>query len=411
MPPMINTAKYMFFVPLFIGASFATSPLFAQAPDKAVPVQLLTPEIGTVQWIERTTGELVAPQRAELKIKANGIVGRVYVQEGDRVKKGQPLAELDLEDANIGLEHATANAKAAETQVEAAKDAIETAHVARKQAQIRLETATLDFERAKNLRGKETISQQQYDQMEGQFKLAQNGVEVADKQVKQAQTALEAARAMLAVAHVGVRSAKRRLEDSTLFAPFDGLIVSKTLMENEDSDKQRIFIVDDSELELTARLPERLLPNILLGTKLQLRSPLVPEPLLTNIVTIIPSIDQKNLTFTAKATISNSDHKLSHGGYVDVNVIVKEDREVPVIPTSIVNITGEASGNDQASSRAGHVFTVRDGKAHKTPVTVGISSNNRVSILSGLSSGTPVVDRGFEQLDDGTPVTVAHEAH
>lgn len=394
---------------IIIAALLAAAPSFAQAPDKAVPVQLLVPEVGTVRWVERTTGELIAPRRAELKIKAAGIIGLVHVAEGDRVRKGQPLATLELEDANLALDHATANAKAAETQVEAAKDAVETARVARKQAQIRLETATLDFERAKSLRDKETISQQQYDQMDGQFKLAQNGVEVADKQVRQAQTALEAAKSMLAVAQIGIRSAKQRLTDSTLVAPYDGLVVSKTLMEHEESGGKTLFLVDDSELELTARLPERLLPFISLGTKLDLRTPLATEPVSAKIMTIIPSIDQKTLTFAIKTSIPNPVHTLSHGGYADVSVIVREDREVPIAPARIVKSQEAATGAAPSASRPGYVFTVREGKARKTPVTIGITDSNRVSIISGLASGTPIVDRGFEQLDDGTPVTVVSE--
>ncbi|HNX77093.1 MAG TPA: efflux RND transporter periplasmic adaptor subunit [Candidatus Rifleibacterium sp.] len=403
-------ARNILLVMLFCGLVEMGLPLFAQAQARIVPVRLLKPEIGTVQWTEQTTGELVAPQRAELKIKAKGFVGLVHVREGDRVKKGQPLAELDLEDANIALDHANASLKASETQVEAANDAIETAKIGREQAQIRLDTATLDFERAKSLRAKDTIPQQQYDQMEGQYKLARNAVAVADKQIKQAQTALEAARAMSAIAKVAVRSAKRRLEDSTLVAPYDGLIIAKSMIENEQSDNQSITIVDDSELELTLRLPERFLPFVLIGTKLLIRSPLVQESIAANVIAVVPSIDRKSLTFAARAVIANPDRKLSHGGYADVSVIIREDRQVPVLPVSIVKIAEALTGSLQSASRAGHVFTVRDGKALRTPVTVGISSNNRVAILSGLDADTLVVDRGFEQLEDGVSVKIENEA-
>ncbi|MDD3148034.1 MAG: efflux RND transporter periplasmic adaptor subunit [Candidatus Riflebacteria bacterium] len=389
---------------------FVVQPTFAQASAKIVPVRLLKPEIGTIQWTEQTTGELVAPQRAELKIRAKGFIGTVHVHEGDRVRKGQPLAELDLEEANIALDHAVASLRASETQIEAANDAIETARVGRQQAQIRLDTASLDFERARSLRAKDTISQQQYDQMEGQYKLAQNGVNVADKQIKQAQTSLEAAKAMAAIAKVAVRKAKRHLADSILVAPYDGLIVARSIMENEQSDNQSITIVDDSELELTLRLPERFLPFVLIGTKLLIRSPLVQEPISANIITVIPSIDRKSLTFSAKAVISNPDRKLSHGGYADVTVIIKEDRAVPVLPANIVKITDALTGSLQSTSRAGYVYTVREGKACKTSVTIGISNSSRVSILSGLDADTLVVERGFEQLEDGVAVSIQNEA-
>lgn len=402
-------AAYIYrFIYIFIFS--LSSPLFAGPADNPIPVTLLTPEVGSVEWIERTTGELIAPQRATLQIKASGFVGQVMVREGDRVRKDQALAVLDPEDANIALEHALTNVRSAEAQAEAATAALETARVSKKQAQIRLETATRDYERAKSLREKDTIPQQQFDQIEGQFKLAGNGVEVADRQIMQAQAALSAAQTVIMSAKVGVRTARQRLTDSTLLAPFDGLIVSKSIMEHEQSAGQNITLVDDSELELRIRLPERVLPFLTLGARVIVRSPLVSEPVVTSVNTIIPSIDRKTLTFESIALIPNADHKLSHGGYADVDAVIRENLGTRVVPASIVKVTSDGGGATQGAARSGHVFTVRDGKAHKTPVTVGFSRGNRISILSGLASDTPVVDSGFEQLDEGTPVTITSEA-
>lgn len=389
---------------------FSGGSLLAGPSDAAIAVSLLMPEIGSVEWIERTTGELVAPQRATLQIKTSGFVDRVLVREGDRVRKGQPLAVLDLEDANIALDQAETAVTSADSQVTAASAALETARVGKKQAQIRLETATRDFERAKSLREKDTIPQQQFDQIEGQFKLAQNGVEVADRQIMQAEAALSAAKTLVATANVGVRAARRRLDNSTLLAPFDGLVTSKSLMENEPSDRQSLTLVDDAELELRIRLPERVLPFLTLGARVIVRSPLVSEPVITSVNTIIPAIDRKTLTFETIALIPNSDHKLSHGGYADVDTVVRENLGTRIVPTGIVRITSDGTGATQGAARSGYVFTVRDGKAHKTPVTVGFSRGNRISILSGLASDTPIVDSGFDQLVDGAPVTVGNEA-
>ncbi len=384
--------------------------LFAGPAGDPIPVTLLTPAIGSVEWIERTTGELVAPQRATLQLKTSGFVDRVLIREGDRVRKDQPLAVLDLEDANIALDQAKAAVTSAESQVAAASAALETARVAKKQAQIRLETATRDFDRAKNLREKDTIPQQQFDQIEGQFKLAQNGVEVADRQTMQAEAALSAAKTLVATANVGVRAARRRLGNSTLLAPFDGLITSKSLMEHEPSDRQTLTLVDDSELELRIRLPERVLPFLTLGARVIVRSPLVSEPVITSVNTIIPAIDRKTLTFEAIAVIPNTGHRLSHGGYADVDTVVRENLGTRIVPSGIVRITSDGTGATQGAARSGYVFTVRDGKAWKTPVTVGFSRGNRISILSGLASDTPIVDSGFDQLVDGALVTVGNEA-
>ncbi len=387
-----------------------TGSILSAAGNDPVPVTLIAPIQGTTEWIEKTTGQLVAPRRAILKIRNSGYVGKVMVREGDRVKKGQPLAVLDLEDAEINLQSACMSAKSAETQIEAAKAALETANVARQQASIRLETTTLDFERAKALRAKDTIPQQQLDHMEGEYKLAMNAIQVADSQIKQARAAQTAAESMHALARVGVRNAEKRLKDSSLFAPFDGLIVAKTLMEEEHSEGQSISIVDDSVLELKARLPERILPFIRLGARVMLHSPLLSKPVESGVNTVIPAIDPQTLTFEIITLVSNDEHKLSHGGYADVDVVIREEKGYPVVPNSIVQI---ASTTDAlpGEPRSAWVYTVNDGKACRTPVTVGLTRNSMVSILAGLASGTMIVDKGFNLLSDGVQVRVDSEAN
>lgn len=371
-----------------------------------IAVRLLTPPIGAMQWVERTTGQLSAPRRATLRMKVNGVIDHIAVNEGDRVKQGQVLATLELTDANLTLDQATSNSKAIEAQIAAARAGLETARVGKTLAEVRLDTANREYERAKALRTKDTIPQQQFDQIEGAYRLAQAGVDSAVRQIQQAQAALEATQSQLGVAGVGIRSANKRIADSALVAPFDGLVVSKTMMDHEDSRDQTLTLVDDSNLELVARLPERLLPVIGLGTRVTLRSPIVPGAIMASITTIIPSVDQRNLTFAIKAVIANADHRLNHGGYVDVEVIVREDAQVPLLPGNIVQTAADAAAAGSNSPRPATVFTVRDGRACRIPVTIGIAQKGQVAVLAGLASGTPIVDQGSSQLDDGTPVTV-----
>ncbi len=393
---------------LLLGMFSIAGSMACAAGNDPVPVTLIAPSVGNTEWVEKSTGQLVAPRRATLKIRNSGYVGQVMVREGDRVRKDQPLAVLDLEDAEISLQSATMSAKSAEAQVEAARAALETANVAKHQASIRLETTTLDFERTKTLRAKDTIPQQQLDHMEGEYKLAMNAIQVADSQIKQARTALAAAESMHALAKVGVRAAEKRLRDSSLAAPFDGLIVAKSLMEQEHSDGQSVYIVDDSVLELKARLPERVLPFIHLGARVLVHSPLLADPVESSVNTIIPSIDPQTLTFEIIAVIPNDQYRLSHGGYADVDVIIREEKGYPVVPLILVQVASVTSVVPGAP-RAAWVYTVKDGVACQVPITIGLARNNLVSVLSGLASGTMVVDQGFSLLSDGVAVRVESE--
>ncbi len=383
--------------------------LTIHAAEKAVPVTLIKPTSGTVAQIERATGIFLSVRRAELQMKSNGTIERMFVEAGDRVKKGQILASLEKKNFQLGLDQANSLEKAAASHVAAANAAIAAAATGIQLAEVKLQTISRDYGRAKGLRAKDTIPQQQFDQIEGQYKLAQVGLDAAKDQLAQAKAGLTVAQAQMNVAQVGVRSAQQQNDDATLIAPFDGLIVEKLVQENEPCDNKTLYqLIDDTVMELTVRLPERFLPFMKHDTRLIVRTPLLSEPVLASVSAIISSIDQSSLSFEVKAIIPNPEYKLSHGGYADVDVVIKEECNVPVIPTNIVKITGDSVG--QASARSGYVFTVNDGKAQKIPVTLGITQNNHISVISGLACETKIINHGFGQIDDGTVVTVASEA-
>lgn len=378
------------------------------AAEKSVPVTLLKPTNRTIAQIERSTGVFLSVRRAALQMKSTGTIERMFVEAGDRVKKDQILASLEKKNFQLGLDQAQSLKRAAESQVAAASATMSAAATGIQLAEVKLQTISRDYERAKGLRAKDTIPQQQFDQIEGQYKLAQVGLHAAKDQLAQAKAGLAVAQAQMNVARVGVRSAQQRSDDATLLAPFSGLIMEKLVQENEPCGNKTLYqLVDDTAMELTVRLPERFLPFITLDSKMVIRSPLLLEPALASVSAIIPSIDQSSLSFEVKAIIPNPEYKLSHGGYADVDVIIKEERDVPVIPTSIVKITGDSVG--EASTRSGYVFTVKESKAQKVPVTLGITQDNHISVISGLTCETKIINHGFGQVDDGTLVIVTSE--
>ena len=387
----------------------AVSPAL-QASQEAVPVTLLQPDFGSIAQIEKTTGELAAVRRAALQMKSKGTIEKMFVREGERVQRGQILASLEQKSFQLGMNQAQSLNKAADSQVKAAETAVAAASTGVHQAEVRLRTILRDYDRAKGLREKDAISQQQFDQIDAQFQLAEVGLESAKKQLLQAKAGLEVAEAQTSVTRVGIENARQRQDEANLYAPFDGLITAKLIQENEPCGERTLYqLVDDSELELTVKLSERFLPFVKPGNRLIVHSSLAAEPLISSVSLVIPSINPETLTFTAKAILDNRDHRLSHGGYADVEVVVRENRDVQIVPANIVRLAKESGSDDKGKPLPGFVFSARDGKACQIEVMVGITSNNQIAILSGLASGTGIVDRGFGQVKDGTPVKVIED--
>ncbi len=408
-------------LPIALGLLMSCATLFA---GDAIPVTVVQPRIGTLRQIERTTGELKAVRRATLQFKTAGTIATVAVAEGDRVRTGQVLARLDTTDAQLGLDQAAATVDIANRQIKALQTARDAARVLEEQAVIRLDLARRELDRAQTLRGKEAMTVQQFDQIEGQFRLAKNGLDAARKQATQAESALEVAGAQRAAAEVGVRLARKRIDDSTLVAPFDGLIVTKNVQAHEWADKGPAFaIADDSRLELTARLAERFLPQVQAGMYLFCKTPLQPAPVAATIATVIPSIDPVGRAFTIKAEIDNSAHQLSHGGYADVDVVLRENRDACILPETVVVIT-DATATTAAPSvgstgdltagpapaaaipdRCGFVFVVEREQARRVPVTIGVVARGEAAVTSGLTANTTVIGSGLDKITDGARVT------
>lgn len=384
---------------------FSFFPNLVFAGEKIVPITLYLPKIADCSQIERTTGEFRAVKIASLHMKSRGTIEKMLVKEGDRVKKGQLLAALEKSNFQLGLDQARAMENAATSVVKTAEAGLRVAASGIRQAETRLKTVASDFERAKGLKSQDAISQQQFDQLEGQYNLTLVGLDAAKDQFAQAEAALESAKTQVAVARVGVQNAQQRWAEADLSAPFDGLIFEKGAQENEPSGDGFLYrLVDDKQLEMIAHLPERSLPFLKFGASVAVCTPLRNDLIPASITTIIPTIDPTNLSYTVKAIVDNSDCRLSHGGFAEVEIAVGGEKDVLTVPSHLVKIIGE--NRLGRNSQEGYLFTVRDGVAHKTTVVLGSTRANMASVLSGLASGTPIVDRGFEQMEDGVRVKV-----
>jgi len=152
-------------------------------------------------------------------MKSKGTIERMCVKEGDRVRQGQILAALEMKHFQLGLDQAHSMAKTADSQVKAASAGLDAASTGVRLAEVGLQTITREYDRARGLREKDSISQQQVDQIEGQYKLAIVGLEAAKKQLLQAKAGLEVAQGQYGVAQVGILTARQFHEDATLTVP------------------------------------------------------------------------------------------------------------------------------------------------------------------------------------------------
>lgn len=227
------------------------------------------------------TGEFVSPVRSELSPKMPGRVGRILADEGSRVRRGQPLLQLETE-------YVTLNLRSAEAEVARAKAA--------------RDEAARDLERKKGLIAKNSIPQSTFDRSQAMF---------------------DQANAALAGATAQASLLRQQLADSTLRSPVDGIIAEKrTDVGARLGDGGIAFVVVQvSPLKLRFEVPERYLGRINPGDPVTARVDPYPTETFTGVVkTVGGVINPRTRTMFAEAEFPNRDGRLRPGLFARVEV-------------------------------------------------------------------------------------------
>ncbi len=225
------------------------------------------------------TGEFVSPVRSELSPKIPGRVAKLYVEEGSRVRRGQPLLELESDYTRLNLQSANAE-------------------VARAKAV--LDEAARDLERKKELIAKDSIPRATYDRSQAMY--------------DQANAAHQAASAQAALL-------RQQIGDATLRSPVDGIVAEKrTDVGARLGDGGVAFVVVQlSPLKLRFSVPERFLGRLDAGDRvIATVDPYPNEKFEGTVRTLGGVIDPKTRTMFAEAEFANKDGRLRPGLFARV---------------------------------------------------------------------------------------------
>jgi RND family efflux transporter MFP subunit len=244
----------------------------------------------------RATGSTQALKQAELGPKLSGVLAAVLVEEGARVKKGQPLFRLDGTNSYLAVKQAEA---------------------ALAQAKVSLSRAELEYNRMKPLVDQGAVSPANWDTV----RIGQDQARVG---VQQAEAALASARAYA--------------YDTTVVAPFAGVIASKRKNAGETVTMMPpttvIVLQDISKIEIRVKLAETALTRIKAGEPMTVRFDSLGIEKTVPIDRLNPSIDPLNRTVEVIGVIDNADRTLKAGMLVDVAFPTTSARTANTAPSS-----------------------------------------------------------------------------
>jgi membrane fusion protein (multidrug efflux system) len=328
------------------------------------------------EWIAKVgiSGSLRTLSTVEVKPEVGGRLVATYFEEGDKVSKGQLIAEIDPTNYRLAQDQAEAALSVAQAGLELAK--------------VSAEHARMEKTRSDNLLASGGITQKDHQ-------AAVTGVKEAEMQVRLAEAQCEQARAAVAIA-------EKALKDCKISAPAQGHVQKKFFDAGSllSPGSPLCILVDNSQLDLECVIPSYQLASIRPGQRALFSTPTWGDRKFEGIVSAInPVIESDNRSVKVILKIANPGGELRSGMYAQGYITTDREPNALVIPRD--SLIAEKDLSDEAS-----VYVVREGKAHRIPIRIGGSQQDKVLVRKGLSQGDVVITEIGPSLKEGTAVRV-----
>jgi RND family efflux transporter MFP subunit len=317
---------------------------------KPTPVRVSRASAGPAVPPIDTNGIVVTKHEMRLSFKMAGVVRRIQVQEGDVVKKGQRLAEIELTEVDAQVE----------------------------QARQLAEKAARDLSRGENLYGDQVISLEQ----------------------------LQDLRTQAAMAEAQFKSARFNQGYSVITAPRDGTVLRKLVEERELVPAGTpVLVIGESDRGFVVRaaLADREIVNVKIGDKGEIHMDAFPGQAMTGtIVEVASAADPKSGMFPVEVHFDLPPPRLVSG-------LVARLRLAPTTsapPLTYVPMAALVEGNGNRAS----VFVIEGGKALRRDVRVAFITADSIALESGITSGEAVITDGALFLENGEPVEILRES-
>lgn len=315
--------------------------------DPQVPVEVVVAARRGITSSYATTAALEARGEAQVVAKTSGVLLELLAEEGDRVKAGQVLARLDPDRPRLELQR----------------------------AQAMLAKLESEYQRAKELYERKLLAADAHERLRFDLDTQRAAFEMA----------------------------KLELSYTQVVAPIDGVIAQRLVKEgNLIQNSQSLFhIVDTDPLEAVLNVPERELAILRPGLPVSLTVDAAPGLRFEgSIARISPVIDPGSGTFRVTCEFRDGSGQLKPGMFGRINVVYAERADaLTVTRESLIEGDGATS-----------VFVIRDGKAERVPVTLGLLNGGLVEVLDGIEEGDQVVTTGKVTLRDGVKVQILNPA-
>jgi multidrug efflux pump subunit AcrA (membrane-fusion protein) len=369
------------------------------AADQPVPVRLRVPNRVHEPESISASGAVEANVTALTAFQVSGRVAKVFVEEGQYVKQGQILAELDPSDYKNAYEAAAGQATTAEAGALQAKNGLRSQEL--EQARIDWERARDEYQRMKYLYDHQSLAANDFHKIEAaylaaqqRYDMARQGARVEEKQARNGQS--HAATAQLS-------EARKHLSDCQLRAPISGFIGMRHVNVGDSvATGNPVFsVLNLDPIKVRVGVPESEIGKVHEGGRAVVTIPSLNNQKFEGKVEVVGvSADSISRTFTTKIAIPNPLHLLRAG-------MVSESRIYGTTMVDTLTVPGSAVVRDVRGATQVYVYASTRQRVFAKRVEVGALIGNEIEIKSGLQASDQIVVAGQQNVHEGSLVRVA----
>jgi HlyD family secretion protein len=408
-----------------------------------------TVQTGKVQRQDLATvvsasGEIKPKTYVNIGANAYGKITHLYVKEGDRVKKGQLLAQLENVQSSADVNANEASLQAAETDAIAADAGLKTSQADLQRAQADYDRNKLDWERAQSLFKDGLISKSDFDSRKNAWATADSGLVQSQARVAQAKAQNDSAAKHVSQARANLTRVTDVLQKTTYTAPYDGVVTNLPVREGESVvigiqnalGSTLMTIADMSVITAEVKVDETDIVNVHLGQPAEVTIDAIPKKIFHGAVSEIgdnaivrssgvstsqqataseeakdfkvvvtlndpPRDLRPGLSTTAKITTATRGNVLSlpiQALTLRSKAQIEQQNNPPGSVHAAAPIAKEVASKGKKEDDIQGVFVIRNKKAVFVPVATGITGTTDIEVLDGLKDGDEVITGSYKVL-------------
>jgi HlyD family secretion protein len=409
---------------------------------------------GNLASIVTASGEIKPKTYVNVGANAMGRLINLPVKEGDHVKRGELVAQLENIQPEADLNASRASLAAAQSDAAAADAGMKTAQADLSRAQADYEQKNLDWQRGQGLYKDQLIPKQEFDSRKAAFEAAASNLEQAKIRIVQTKAQFESADRRIKQNQANLTHASDVLAKTTYVAPYDGIVTNLPVRQGEmvvmgiqNSPGSTIMTISDmSVVTAEVKVDETDIVNVKLGQPAEVMIDALPKQKFKGTVTEIgdnailrssgvstsqsTSGSQEARDFKVVVTLTNPPDTLRPGLSATAKITTATRDNATTIPIQALTIrqrgdlrdkskgSVQAASPDQAKSdkeelQGVFVYRANQNKVEFVPVETGITGTTDIEVTSGLKAGDQIVTGSYKvlrTLRNGAKVKVDNSA-